>query len=193
MSAVLLAALVAACGFDTGGRSHGGPADAAPDPDIDADTATGPDAADPGPGGFDASFEPQLVEHMVIPTDDAPIVTSVNALALGTTYELRASGTMQLSDSQALTADAEYWWQDSSPGNTMDSATIGESTIDIGLAINDTVIDATTNPSWGAFAADHVYSVRFVGEGAMITAQFHDLNGANNSGELALDIYTVPD
>ncbi len=188
----LIGALGGACSFDTGGRSAGGEAPDASGAVVDA-SAGGVDASGGGndAGGADAAVA-QLVEHIDVPAQNAPIVASNTELTLGVTYELRASGTIVLSDTQSLSADAEHWWQDATPGTTSDSATAGETTIDIGLAINDVDIDSTTNPAWGAFEADHTYSVTFVGEGATITAQYHDLNGANNSGMLSLDIYTVP-
>jgi hypothetical protein len=102
------------------------------------------------------------------------------------------SGVITLSTDQDLSADAEYWWPDANPGDIEDSATAGM-TVDVGLAINDVVVNADSNPAWGDFAADHVYSFQFVGEGATITAQYHDLNAGNNVGSLSLDIYTVPD
>jgi hypothetical protein len=75
----------------------------------------------------------------------------------------------------------------------MDDAAAGDTTVDVGLAINDVVVDADTNPDWGAFAAAHAYAWTYVGEGTPITAQYHDLNAGNNSGSLSLDVYTLPD
>ena len=189
----LIGALGGACSFDTGGQSAG------PD-DADAstsriDAAGGAVDASAGgidAGGLDAATEPALVEHIDVPAQNAPIVASNTTLTTGTSYELRASGTIVLSDTQNLSADAEYWWADATPGTTMDTAALGDDDIDVGLAINDTVVDDNANPAWGPFAASHTYSFIYVGEGTTITAQFHDLNAANNSGTLSLDIYTVP-
>ncbi|HUS63428.1 MAG TPA: hypothetical protein VMZ28_02755 [Kofleriaceae bacterium] len=189
----LTAALGGACSFDTGGQSAGpdtpDASTARIDAGVDPDAAAGAFDA----SGLDAAIGPQLVEHIDVPVQNAPIVASNTTLTTGTTYELRASGTVVLSDAQNLSADAEYWWQDTSPGTTADSASFGDTTIDVGLAINDTVVDGTTNPAWGPFAATHIYSFLYVGEGTTITAQFHDLNAANNSGTLSLDIYTAPE
>jgi hypothetical protein len=107
--------------------------------------------------------------------------TSTKVLQAGVTYRLRASGTFYY-DTQAL-ADAEYF--DVQAGGMPKNVVSG---VDVGLAVNDSTVDSTRMPKWGAYSAGHVYEAEWTGEGATITIQIHDGNYMNNFGELALEI-----
>ncbi len=99
---------------------------------------------------------------------------------LGETYRLRASGTFVVSTAGAL-ADAEYW--------DFPSMLDGVSGVDLGIAIDDPVVDTNRTPKWGTYDPSHVYQVDFVGKGAVIDAGYHDGNFSNNMGTLTLDVF----
>lgn len=125
-----------------------------------------------GSGGF------VVLEELVVPATGAA-VTSTNMLQAGIRYRLRARGTIYV-DLQMM-ADAEFWGV---PGQPEDFI----ANVDVGLAVNDVVIDTTRTPRWGAYRDTHIYEVEWVGNGGRIIAQFHDGNFVTNSGMLTLEI-----
>ncbi len=127
----------------------------------------------------DGSGEWTVVETLMVPVRGEP-VTSMLVLQQGVRYRLRASGMAYVA--LQTFGDAEYY--DFNNGPPIDGA-VG---LDIGLAVNDSVIDGTRTPRWGAYSDTHVYEVEWTGDGAPIVAQFHDGNTANHIGELALAI-----
>ena len=206
--AVVLGLLLAGCSFRPGGE---GSEDAAGDDDADvvADAADGDavdtdaattDAAATDAAAFDArvidarvidamvpidaridAAGPTLVETLVIP-GIGTVVTSQQTLQLGVQYTLRVSGEIVIAANGAH-GDAEYWDYDVG-GIPQDLAGV-----DVGLGINDVPVDTSKSPSWGTYTATHVYQVMFTGLGSTITANYHDGNPANNSGNVVLQIY----
>lgn len=202
--AVVVPLLIAGCAFRPGG---GGGEDAAGD-DVDADVvadasdgdAVDVDAADIDAAAIDARIidapvidamvpidaaidaaGPVLVETIMIP-GNGTVVTSTQTLTLGQQYVLRLSGEIVIASNGAH-GDAEYWDYDVG-GVPQDSAGV-----DIGVGINDTPVDASKSPNWGPYQASHIYQVMFTGLGSTITANYHDGNPGNNSGNVVLQIY----
>ena len=138
--------------------------------------ATAPDATVP-----DAQPQLTLIDTVTIEVDGT-VVDSVAVLQAGQTYLLRVSGVFQITSAGAL-SDAEYW---DNAGTFSDTV----SGIDVGVAINDTVVDGNKTPHWGAYNASHIYEVNFVGTGAVIATMVHDGNLTNNVGNLTLEIYS---
>jgi hypothetical protein len=137
----------------------------------------GGDGAPPDGGGTWT-----VVEELMVPVR-GETVTSKLVLQQGVRYRLRASG-MAFVALQTF-GDAEYYNFNNGP--PVDGA-VG---IDIGLAVNDSTIDATRTPRWGAYSDTHVYEVAWTGDGAPIVAQFHDGNSANHIGTLTLAILAL--
>jgi hypothetical protein len=129
--------------------------------------------------GIDAGGEFVVLEEISVPVSSGT-VPSANELLAGVTYRLRASGTFNAG--QDTFGDAEYI------GFTTGTPVDTQSGIDIGLAVNDTVVDGTRMPKWGAYRDTHVYEADFVGNGTPIVAQFHDATYGNNNGSLTLTI-----
>jgi hypothetical protein len=119
------------------------------------------------------------VETLTIPVNGTS-VTSQTVLLAGIGYRLRASGTFVIQSPQGTQGDAE-WWDFS---NLMDGVT----GVDVGLAVNDSIVDTNRTPKWGAYAANHIYEVPWTGNGQPIVAMLHDGNFTNNTGSLMLSI-----
>jgi hypothetical protein len=138
----------------------------------------GVDGAPPDSGGGEWT----VVDTLVVSVRGEPI-TSTFVLQQGGRYRLRASGTAYVA-AQTL-GDAEYY--NFNNGAPIDGA-VG---VDVGLAVNDSTIDATRTPRWGAYTDTHVYEVDWTGDGVAIVAQFHDGNTSNNDGTLTLEILAL--
>lgn len=124
-----------------------------------------------------------LVETVIVPVTGASVL-STTVLATGVTYKLRASGTFAIGGI-CSPADSEYACFDNPP--VIDKC-INEGT-DIGIGVNDTVLDAEKSPFWGEFAADHIYTINFVGLEAPINLDYHDCAFSDNSGSLTVEIF----
>lgn len=148
--------------------------------ELDAASLDGPPP--PGDGGMPLP----LVEEMVV-LADCTIVTSLKSLAEGIPYTLVAGGTATLGP--VLEADAEYFWDRTEPEDVFD----GTGEVDMGLAVDDLVIDEDRTPAWGPYRSGHDYEVEFIGKGAPINVQFHDSGCANNEGELSVTILGPPE
>ena len=143
--------------------------------------------------GFDAraapDAAPQLLETLTVP-GIGTLVPSTTVLVLGVTYQLRASGVFVIQPY----CDAEYAF--SGPdGVTSDGYLVDlcdDNMTDAGLSIDDPQSGYLKTPHWGPYRADHIYVLDFVGKGAPIVAQIHDVAPANNSGALTLDIIGPP-
>jgi hypothetical protein len=122
----------------------------------------------------------RVVETLLIDTAKSTPMTSM-ALASGVTYRLRASGEATVIDGQP--GDAEYW--DYANNAPRDSGCCE----DVGIGIDDPVIDLDTRPDWGPYNPDHIYEIEWMGTGAPIQAQYQDTFYGNNVGELTLEIY----
>lgn len=124
-----------------------------------------------------------VLDELSVPVSSAA-VSSARELRAGVSYLLRASGTY-FSAANTL-ADAEYFgFNNGMPVDTL-------SGIDVGLAVNDTVVDGNRVPKWGAYKDTHIYEIEFIGTGTQISAQLHDATYGNNTGSLTLTILTRP-
>jgi len=118
------------------------------------------------------------IDTLTVPADGTAITSKVT-LQAGVTYLLRASGTYYY-DIQRL-GDAEYF-----EGTVLGTHFDGESGVDVGLAVNDTLVDMDRTPKWGPYNDTHIYEVEWPGAGTPITAQLHDGQYTINSGALGL-------
>jgi|GEM_PF-3223573 len=153
----------------------------APVPDAPLPDAPVPDAAIPDAALIDAPITYSVVETLTVNCDGTE-VTSTTTLSAAVTYHLRASGTCEVGSFAGTTyfADAEYW-DFNSPKN-------GAAGVDMGVAIDDTVVDGTKPPDWGAYDSSHIYKIAFPGTGATITAKFYDPNYGDNNGSISVEI-----
>ncbi|HWO19390.1 MAG TPA: hypothetical protein VNO30_11465 [Kofleriaceae bacterium] len=142
-------------------------------------------ACDPdgNPAGMDAPDAPTsewiVVEELSVPVSSAG-VNSVRELTAGVAYRLRATGTYTAA--LDTLGDAEYTgFNSGKPEDTLGN-------VDVGLAVNDTIVDGTRAIKWGPYTETHVYEIDFVGTGVPIIAQLHDTTYANNVGSLTLTI-----
>lgn len=137
-----------------------------------------------GRGGAGATPNPtwQVVDTLSVPVDGSTVLSTF-VLESGVTYRLVASGTFVTNPSSNWEGDAEFY-DFSSPNDTV-------SGIDVGIAVDDPIMDLNRTPKWGAYQGNHVYEVSFVGKGATIAVSYHDGNHANNSGAMTLDILAL--
>jgi hypothetical protein len=133
-----------------------------------------------GAGGDSRTWT--VVDTLTLPVDGSDVVSTF-VLQDGEGYRLRASGVCIPRDGDE--GDAE--WYDFSDPKTMD--TIG--TTDVGIGIDDPIVDGTKTPFWGPYSTSHVYVVDFVGKGAPITAKYHDPVYSNNAGELTVEVLAL--
>ena len=126
----------------------------------------------------------QLLETVTVPVDGSPVV-SATVLEAGIRYRLRASGTFFIGGPGF--ADAEYAFN-SSLSTIINNCFGLPSETDLGIAINDTVIDNSKLPFWGTFDFAHVYTIDMVGQGARINLNYHDCFYPDNSGSLTVEI-----
>ena len=130
----------------------------------------------------------QNLETILVPANGAPRTTTV-VLQSGQTYTIRVSGTVNVGGAGTGTADAEFANFSDVPNSLSDDCDNAGTLVDVGLAINDTQIDANRLPNWGEFNVGHVYEVQYIGTGAPITFSFHDCNFSDNSGNLVVQIF----
>ena len=140
-------------------------------------TTTGSGVGGGGVGGAPLSWT--VVDTLTVPADGSDVVSTF-VLQNGVGYRLRASGTCIVR--QGDEGDAE--WYDFTDPKTLDT----NLTIDVGIGIDDPIVDGTKTPDWGPYTASHVYEVEFAGKGAPITANYHDPVYSNNSGELTVEV-----
>jgi hypothetical protein len=126
-----------------------------------------------------------MLEELSIPVGGT-VVSSTVVLQSGVRYRLRASGTYFYAAAQNVLGDAEYF------GFNAGGPTDTEAGVDVGLAVNDSVVDANRMPKWGAYTDTHVYEVEWTGAGATIDVQLHDGNYSNNVGSLTVAIFMAP-
>jgi hypothetical protein len=123
-----------------------------------------------------------MVEELTVPVTGATVRSKL-ALQAGVGYRLRASGTFYIA--LDTLGDAEYY--DFNNGPPID----GASGTDVGIAVNDAIVNNTRTPRWGAYNEQHSYEVEWMGDGAPINVQLHDGNYGNNVGMLKLEIFAL--
>ncbi|HEY5936723.1 MAG TPA: hypothetical protein VIU61_18875 [Kofleriaceae bacterium] len=159
--------LVAGCSFSPPTAPPGEPSSDAP---VDASETT-PDS----PPTW------VVVETITINTANATPMVSQLTLEAGVTYRLRASGIASVID--GIEGDSEYYDFASPKDNSCCE--------DVGIGIDDPVVDTTTTPDWGPYSTSHVYEISWLGTGATISAAYQDTVYGNNSGDLTLEILAL--
>ncbi len=162
-----------ACSFTPGTIAATGVLDAPLDSPA-ADVDDGP----PQPGSDALWVDVETIQVPCLSTN----VPSTTTLLAGVLYRLRASGTCVIGND--ILADAEYW--NFNNGQPTDIA--ANNVIDIGLSIDDPVMDLPKQPHWGPYNASHVYVVDWMGAGAPIVGYYHEQGPSNNSGSIELVI-----
>lgn len=119
------------------------------------------------------------VESITVPVNGTQVMSAMT-MQSGVAYRLRASGTFVIQSESGTQGDAEWW--------NFASLQDGVSGVDVGLAVNDTAVNTTRTPKWGAYQSSHVYEVDWTGNGARLVAMLHDGNYGNNTGSLTLTI-----
>jgi len=137
-------------------------------------------AAPPVDAAPDAAL--QLIDTLVVPAT-GEVQTSTVLLVSNKTYTLVARGSCDISGLPNL-LDADYNYDDAQMNDKGD-----DGVTDVGLGIDDDVVDNDKFPKWGPYRPDHVYSIKLVGKGTTITARVHDSAFGNNAGELTVEIY----
>src|SRR3989304_2661057 len=137
-----------------------------------------------------AEADNQLLETIKV-NSKGKAVTSQNVLASGVTYQIVASGSVQIGGpgwgdaefAYSLDPDSGEIYYGDNCGNT-------PSGVDFGIGIDDAANDNLKYPHWGNFAAyNHVYTVPFQGKGSTISLNYHDCNYGDNSGSFTVQIY----
>jgi hypothetical protein len=148
---------------------------------------TGSEAQSPPIPGF------TLLETITVPVNGSSAVSNI-ALASEVTYKLRASGTFIVGGPGDHLADAEYADFSNPPTSLQDRCGAPLPATDLGIGVNDPNLSATSKvPFWGDFAPDHVYTIDFVGQGALISLNYHDCSYDDNSGALMVEIFGPDD
>jgi hypothetical protein len=180
----LVVALAAAsgCGFTPGSL-----AGQTGDDGMQTDDAA---VADAGLGVVDAAIDavpPQptwvVIESITVPVNGNQVLSAVT-LANGVAYRLRAEGEFVIQSPAGTPGDAEWW----DYNNVIQDGVAG---VDVGLAVNDTVVDTNRTPKWGAYQSSHIYEVDWTGNGQKLVAMLHDGNFANNTGSLTLKVLAL--
>lgn len=122
-----------------------------------------------------------LQESIAVPVDGSSVVSATPLLS-GVTYKIRASGRFTIGP--APFGDAEYFFD--TLNNLLGDTCPG---VDIGLGINDPVIDSNKLPLWGAFNPANEYTIDFIGLGAPIGLNYHDCVYTDNSGSLTVEVF----
>lgn len=143
-----------------------------------AETAADSSVSEPGAPTPDAMPVWTVIETLTIDTSQASPTTSATLLANGVTYRLRASGIATVID--GISGDSEYYDFESPKDNACCE--------DVGIGIDDPVVDLDTTPDWGPYNPQHVYEIEWVGRGGAIAAAYQDTVYGNNSGNLMLEI-----
>lgn len=133
-----------------------------------------------------------LAEYVVLETIEVPTneigVISTTVLENGVTYKIRASGTFPIGGPGDGLADAEYADFSNPPASLLDNCGNVETGVDLGIGINDEVIDNVKTPFWGPYDSTHVYTVEWIGAGEILSFNYHDCNVGDNSGSLTVEI-----
>jgi hypothetical protein len=111
-------------------------------------------AWDPGAARVGAASSFQSIETIIVPVDGTG-VASVSALQAGVTYRIVASGTFDTGGPGDNLADAEYADFSNPPSSLLDHCSPAFPDIDLGIAINDSVVDSDKAPHWGDFDPTH--------------------------------------
>ena len=131
---------------------------------------------------------PTLIETVDVPSNKATASNSTATLESGKSYCFKAIGWAYAGDT--IDFDAKYsitnritgdTWTDDVSGYTSHGPEL------LDLFVNGSSVD------WGAYSADHVYSLDFVGDGSTVDFLINDIHYPNNTGSLAVEIYEACD
>jgi hypothetical protein len=140
----------------------------------------------PGPQQTEVCRPGEQIARLEVPSNGVPVQSPV--LAQGRAYTVTVSGMIRQGNLVGL--DAEYLFAliIPPPPSTIKDAVGDFAPYDVGLAIDDAVIDGTKSPKWGPYNPDHVYSQQIIGQGRPVSLQFHDDAYAALSGSLSVTI-----
>lgn len=129
-----------------------------------------------------------LQETIIVPVDGSSAL-STTTLEIGVVYQIRASGTFFVGGPGDMLGDAEYAQFNNPPSSLQNHCGGDPNDVDLGIGINDNVIDNVKVPFWGDYEPSHVYAINFVGEGSPINLNYHDCSYVDNSGSLMVEVW----
>jgi hypothetical protein len=127
--------------------------------------------------------EKRFIETVVVPAGKETDTFSVNTLAIGTKYILKARGTANAGDS--IEFDARYSFRTGTSSVWTDAVSTYEG---YGNTLLDLFYNGTT--PWKSYNSSHKYEVSVPGTGSFATFRIYDIYYPNNSGNLYVDIYS---
>lgn len=130
-----------------------------------------------------------LLERITVPVDGSTVF-SKSVLEAGITYRLRASGSFFIGGPGF--ADAEYAFNGSLL-TVIDHCFGLPSEVDIGIGVDDALVDDVKSPFWGAFNPSHVYQADVLGLSERIALNYHDCFYPDNSGFLTVEVFRLDD
>lgn len=123
-----------------------------------------------------------FVERVTVPANKSTNTYSVNPLASGVSYILKASGTANAGD--GIVFDARYSFRTPTSTEWTDAVSTYES---YGVTLLDLLYDGST--LWGDYNSSHEYEANVIGAGIIAPFRIHDIYYPNNTGNLLVDIY----
>jgi len=130
-----------------------------------------------------------LQETLSIPADGSS-VTSSTILENGVFYKLIASGTLVVDSRPNVPVglgDAEYS-HFNIPFELQSNCFNSPDGVDLGIGINDDIVDNSKSPFWGEYNSSNVYEISYLGQGLPIRFNYHDCGYSDDSGYLTVEI-----
>ena len=133
-----------------------------------------------------------LLDTIEVPCDGSS-VSSTTTLKPGVSYTLRASGWCPSGSGSppAFGVDAQHTFSPQDPIDFILPIDRCIDDLDFGVGIDDPVVDTTRVPQWGGYRPNHIYSTKFTGKGAPISANLHDCDYSKSGtkGTLKIEIF----
>jgi hypothetical protein len=137
----------------------------------------------PPPSCPAGTTQSSVIETVTVPATSSTDTLSINTLANGTNYLLKAYGTADAGD--GITFDARYSFRTSSSVVWTDAVSTYES---YGTQLLDLLFNTST--PWGSYNSSHEYLALVAGNGAIGHFLISDVYNPNNSGEIKVDIHS---
>jgi hypothetical protein len=124
------------------------------------------------------------IARLSVPANGDSVKTPV--LARGQRYLFRVSSYIRDED---WGLDAEYYFRRDDPTNPAEIYDACFDGTDVGLSIDDALLDGDKSPRWGAYTAEHNYERKVIGEGERARLRLHDCRYEENTGSLTVEIF----
>lgn len=126
----------------------------------------------------------ERVDRLSVPANGESVRSAL--LAKGQRYLIRVSGFVR---DEEWGLDADYYFLRDDPTNPAEIYDACFDSTDVGLSIDDAILDDDKFPSWGAYTDDHVYERTIVGDGKRLRLRLHDCRFEENTGSLSVEIF----